>query len=126
MGKTIKQTLIDERGNMLVTVQWGSRLFVVEIGAEGVVVAPANTDGSISREACPSVWVDTNQIMNSDAYEVDEATAPLLVQSYFNNEQETPVTVELTKDKAVIGGDGFQFAKLKEYCFQHLSDMKDE
>ncbi len=97
---------------MTVTVQWNGRPFVVEISSEGVVVAPPDRKGNIQRLVNPSVWVDPFEITSSRKPEM----APLLVHAYFDNDQEAPVTVELTKDKAKLGGDGFQFVKFKDYC----------
>lgn len=112
MSNTI-QKIVHEKDIVTVTVQWNGRPFVVEIGSEGVVVAAPNKKGNIDRGSNPSVWVDPHDIVTAEG---DPKKEPLLVHSYFDNEHEGPVTVELTKGKAVLGGDGFQFVKFKDYC----------
>lgn len=108
-SKAVKKITTDEFGSTLVTVQWGEGTFVVEISDGGVVVAPVDKDGNIDKQACPSAWVDPFEFSN----EGHEGEIHLLVHSYFNNEQEGPVTVKLTKDKAIVTGDGLPFAEVR-------------
>jgi len=113
--EAIKKITTDEFGNTLVTVQWGQRTFVVEISEEGVCIAPANKKGKIQKQSCPNVWVDPF-VINDPSDQLDEndkGEAPLLVHSYFDNENEAPVTVRLYKKRASLGGDGLQFAERK-------------
>lgn len=95
-----------------VFIEWNGRKYAVEVSNEGVVVAPVGTDGEISKHGNPSVWVDPYVINdNEQLEEFDKGEAPLLVHSYFDNEQEAPVTVRCYKERATIGGDGLPFIK---------------
>lgn len=112
MSEAVKKVTTDKFGNTLVTVKWGKRTFVVEIGEDGVVVAPADKNGNINKQANPSAWVDP-YLINDKAQldERDKGEAPLLVHAYFDNENEGPVTVRTYKKRGIVGGDGLPFVE---------------
>lgn len=120
MSEAVKKITTDKHGNTVLTVKWNGRTFMVQVGEGGVVVGPPNEQGSFCEAPpeYPNVWIDPNDINNTEGDPNDE---PLLVHSYFDNEQEAPVTVTLTKDKAGITGDGLPFAEIKRNPFTPLN-----
>lgn len=112
MSEAVKKITTDKYGNTVITVEWNGRTFIVGVGDTGVSVDPADKKGRIRKGAYPNVWIDPYEITDRDR-DPKEGEAPLLVHSYFNNQQEAPVTVELTKDKATVRGDGLPFAEIK-------------
>lgn len=113
MSNAIKKIATDAHGNTLVTVKWNNRTFIVKISDEGIVVAPPDKDGKIDINANPSVWIDPF-VINEGKEEMDEedkGEAPLLVHTYFDNEDGAPVTVRLYKKRALLGGDGLRYVK---------------
>lgn len=120
MSEAIKKISTDKYGNTVITVEWNGRTFLVQVGEGGVVVGPPNEKSHFNDgpPEYPNVWIDPFYIVNT---EVDPHDEPLLVHSYFNNEQEAPVTVEFTKDKAIIRGDGLPFAEIKRNPFTSLN-----
>ena len=99
-------------GTKVVTVflKWGDREFAVEVSNEGVVVAPVGEDGQMNKDAVPTVWVDPYVINDKEQIEKrDKGEAPLLVHTYFEDEQEgAPVTVRAYNGRALLGGDGLK------------------
>ena len=120
MSEAVKKITTDKHGNTVLTVEWNGRTFMVQVGEGGVVVSPPDENGNVSTQMLPGVWIDPFEINDEDRDPAD-GEAPLLVHSYFDNEQEAPVTVELTKDKAIVRGDGLPFAEIKRNPFTSLN-----
>ena len=112
MSEAIKKITTYADGNTLVTVKWGNRTFIVEVGSDGVVVAPVDKKGNINKQACPSAWVDPFIIKEKVQLEdFDKGEAPLLIHAYFDNENEGPVTVRAYKKRGILTGDGLPFVE---------------
>lgn len=111
MNNTI-QKVVHQDDAILVNVRWNGRSFTIQIDASGVMVAPADKNDNIQLQSYPNVWIDTDQIVNPENYDNPKSGAPLLVHSYFKNDQDAPVTVELTKSEAIVRGDGLPFATI--------------
>ena len=122
--EAVKKITTDANGNTVITVKWNRRTFIVQINEEGIVVAPPGKDGNININANPSVWIDPFAINKGkeELYEMDKGEAPLLVHTYFDNADQSPVTVRGYKKRALLGGDGLVFAKLSP-DFKDLIDF---